>query len=88
MLSFAKLLTLAALVAAVWYGFKLVTALQRRRDGLLREQGRDRPERPSRRGRGSPPAPVTEDVVECPVCGVYVAEGTGACGRPGCPRRG
>jgi len=28
-----------------------------------------------------------EDMAQCPVCGTYVAAGSGRCGRQDCPRR-
>lgn len=75
----SKLLVLAAIVAAVWYGFKFI--------GRLQEVQRDRQQaggRPAPRGRKKPAE--VEDTVQCPVCGAYVVAKTAApCDRQDCP---
>ncbi len=87
--SIQKLLVLASIIAAVWYGFKLVGRLdQTRRTGAQAKggaQGGARGERggfadgvrrwASRMQRGSQPGGggETEDMVKCSVCGAYVA---------------
>ncbi|HUA54108.1 MAG TPA: hypothetical protein VMB81_18165 [Candidatus Sulfotelmatobacter sp.] len=77
-LSFPKLLLLALVVAAVWYGFKHM-------------QARDRQPAAARRVREPASSPdravtVTEDLVKCPVCATYVARAARACDRPDCPQ--
>lgn len=74
-----KLLVLAAIVAAVWYGFKWVGRLDAARKN--RPGGHDR----VNRGGHNAPADV-EDTVQCPVCNAYVmAKSTSPCDRPDCP---
>lgn len=73
--SLSKLLVLAALVAAAWYGLRWV----QRRQHLQRSAERDRVEEDR--------ASAAQDLVACPRCGVFVAAGAGrACDRPDCPR--
>jgi hypothetical protein len=76
---FGKLLVLAAIVAAVWYGFKFVGRMQEVERNRQRGGGR-----PAKRGREKPG--TVEDTVQCPVCGAYVvARSAAACDRPDCP---
>ncbi len=95
--SIQKLLVLASIIGAVWYGFKLVGRLdQARRTGAQARGGAGR-ERgfadgvrrwASRMQRGSQPGGggETEDMVKCSVCGTYVAAGSvSSCGRGDCP---
>lgn len=85
--SLGKLLVLAAIIGAVWYGFKYLSRLQYQREA--RADARDRV---TRRRRGEPPssagaqAAASEDMAQCPACKAYVpAKGAGNCGRPDCP---
>lgn len=72
--SLSKLLVLAALIAAVWYGLRWVQRLQQ----LNRSAESDRVERD--------PAPSSQDLVACPRCGVFVAAGAApSCDRADCP---
>ncbi len=85
--SLQKLLVLAAIIAAVWYGFKFVGRLQdqRRADAKLRASGAGQPKAAGRDSDGSA-APVVEEMVECPVCQAFVpARGTSRCERADCP---
>ena len=85
--SLQKLLVLAAVIAAVWYGFKFVGRLQdaRAAEQKLRAGGTRRPKARWRRSE-QPAAPEAEDMVECPVCQAYVpAHGASRCERAGCP---
>ncbi|MFM2045675.1 MAG: hypothetical protein RLY86_4251 [Pseudomonadota bacterium] len=76
MLSLTKILVLAALVVAVWYGFRYVARLQAR-------QKQPPPQAP---GKREDRRVAAEDMVRCQACGTYVpAVGAGSCGRPGCP---
>jgi hypothetical protein len=80
--SLQKLIVLAGIVAAVWYGFKLITRLQeaRKTDAALRQKTA------SRGSSGGQDRDVAEDMVQCPVCQAYVpARGSSSCGRDDCP---
>jgi len=80
--SLQKLIVLAAVVAAVWYGFKFLGRLQKAREAeaKLREQ---EAARPAKRSSGeSQKSGAVEDLVPCPSCGAYVRAGsTCSCGR-------
>lgn len=78
-ISLAKLIVLAAVVAAVWFGFRYLQA----RDRALAAARRAAEPPSGRVGRGAAPA---EELVKCPVCATYVASAAGACGRGDCPR--
>ncbi len=92
MFSLSKLLFLALVIGAVWFGWRWFNRVG--------EVGRERlREREQRRGGGpfgggvNPRAPnptaggaMTEDMEKCPECGAYVAPRSAvSCGRPGCP---
>lgn len=88
--SFTKLLVLAAIVAAVWYGFKYVGRLERMQKGARKTGERSFTERlrkATRAKTGEPgEAGRIEDTEQCPKCSAYVlVEGVENCGRPGCP---
>ena len=73
--SLAKLLVLAAIIAAVWYGFKIIGR---------RNQGPKVAEDKPATGRIS-----AEDTVQCARCGTYVVPGAAtSCGRADCPYPG
>ena len=68
-----KLVVLAIVVAAVWYGFKFVTRLDRQRKAKV---DRDRDQKTE----------SIDQMEKCPTCGTYVLTGKAQdCGRPGCP---
>lgn len=71
--SLPKLVFLAAVIAAVWYGFRW---LERRKRGV-----------PRVRTRTEPDAKIgVEDTVQCRQCGAFVvAKGASNCGRADCP---
>ena len=72
--SLSKLLVLAALIAAVWYGFRWV----QRRQQLHDPGDRDRVDHD--------PAPSSEELVACTRCGVFAAAGAERrCERSDCP---
>ncbi|MHC4983734.1 MAG: hypothetical protein ACYTF6_11305 [Planctomycetota bacterium] len=85
--SLQKLLVLAAIVGAVWYGFKLVSRLKEARK-LEDEAAPGKRRKAARRGAAGAKsaAGTAEDMVQCPVCQTYVAaRSAGSCGRPDCP---
>ena len=86
--SIQKLLLLAAILGAVWYGFKFVGRLKDERDAAAKKRGE--PARQSNPWKGrqaaSSQVPEAEEMVQCPVCKTYVAaKGAASCGRPDCP---
>lgn len=86
--SFTKLLVLAAVIAAVWYGFKLVGRLDKQRKGEGRLQRTAQPPKPAGAAAREPAKaePGSEDMVACRICGAYYIPKPGAdsCGRPEC----
>ncbi|MGF1592600.1 MAG: hypothetical protein ACFCUW_04930 [Kiloniellaceae bacterium] len=84
--SLQKLIVLAAVVAAVWYGFKFLGRLQaaRQAEAKLREKQGGRPAAKSSESppKGGKAENQVEDLVPCPSCGAYVRAGsTCSCGR-------
>ena len=84
--SIQKLIVLAAVIAAVWYGFKFV--------GRLEQSRKDAAKAAAKPASGAAKTAKTagpgdaEDMVSCPVCGDYVAAvGAGPCDRADCPHR-
>ncbi len=70
--SFGKLMVLAAVIGAVWFGFKMIGRMQQARD----EQERQRTAEAKRSG------PVENkgnsgdlELVQCPACGAYIPPG-------------
>lgn len=78
--SIQKLIVLAAVVAAVWYGFKFLGRLQKQREEEAKLHARKdaraakkkSPKETSGGGRGG----QVEDLVQCPSCGAYIQAGT------------
>ena len=70
--SLTKLVVLAVIILAVWYGYKYVTRLT--------GQG-------NRVGRQGPDAEVdAADMVKCPICDTYLPRSSAKnCGKPNCP---
>jgi hypothetical protein len=64
-----KYLVLAAIVAAVWYGFK---AISRRNKAKTAEDQRKAAE-------------AVEDMTACTTCGTFVTSDQRNCGKSGCP---
>ena len=86
-ISLGKLLLLALLVLAIWYGFKYVNRIEEVRQTLKRA-ARDAAARSQARtqARQGAPSIQAEDMVKCPACGVYVTKsGATNCGRADCP---
>jgi uncharacterized protein len=83
--SLAKLLVLAAIVGAVWYGFKYYTRIEAKRaaERLKAERGG---RRTAKRSQGKESVEDAETMVQCPVCKVYQPAGdTAPCNRADCP---
>ncbi len=81
-MSIGKLLVLALIILAVWYGFKYVSRVE-----ALRQNRRAATQRGGANigGMRAAAKPV-EDLVKCQRCGAFVAaEGTANCGKSGCP---
>ena len=82
--SLTKLLVLAAIVLAVWYGFKIVAKL----DAARKQQIKQRAQEAKRDGGATPrrAEPEAEEMVACPACLAYVpARRPTNCGRADCP---
>lgn len=92
--SLPKLLFTAIVIAAVFYGFRWITQLQQRNDE--RVQKRSSPRKPGgsaassqQRAASRDDADDVETMIECKVCGSYVAaSGARSCGRNDCPYPG
>jgi uncharacterized protein len=83
--SLQKLLVLAAIIGAVWYGFKFMGRIDKQRGAdakaSLKAGGGRR--------RAAPPDDGVEEMVRCETCGAFVAAASAAsCGREDCPFRG
>lgn len=72
-ISFAKILLLVAVVAAVWLGFKYLT--------------RQSAPGPRVKAKREADKGLVEDMVRCAVCGAFQARAAGPCGRQDCPGR-
>jgi len=85
MLSFSKLILLAAVIAAVWYGWRWFQRVEAIRREQLRQQAA--PAAPRRPAEPEPMRSVSaEDMEKCPECGAYVSPRSAtSCGRAGCP---
>jgi len=71
--SLPKLIFTAAIIAAVWYGFKWLGQRQKIQKRAEREN--------LRAGSKRTEGPVVEDMVQCPDCGAYVPDdGRHKCG--------
>jgi hypothetical protein len=75
-LSITKLIALALILLAIWYGLRWFARINHLAKSV--EQ--------ARREAATPAAPAkTEELVACPVCGTYVAARAPGCGRADCP---
>lgn len=74
MFGFGKILVLAVIIAAVWYGFKFVGRLQANRQEEPRDGGREGDSKDA------------GDMVKCPQCAAFVVAGAAAkCSKSECP---
>ena len=80
--SLTKLIFTVAIVFVVWKAFSYFTRVQNQRQ----EKPRVKP----RGGESQQPQNPggVQDMVECPVCKAYVAQGTKSCGKDNCPYPG
>ncbi len=89
--SIQKLLFTVAVVVAVWYGFKWVGRMKEIRDKKAKDRLRRDAQSGNKGGSGGGGASGgeqsdAEEMVECAVCGAFVAvRGTKSCGRDDCP---
>jgi len=84
--SLAKLLVLAAIVAAVWYGFKYYTRIEAKRAAERLKAERQGGRRTAKRESDEDAETPAETMVQCPVCKVYQPAGdTAPCDRADCP---
>ncbi len=76
--SIQKLIVLAAIVAAVWYGFKFLGRLQEQRkaEAKLHEGKGAKPARKSAAPKDGGKGGEVEDLVQCPSCGAYIQAGS------------
>ncbi len=82
--SLPKLIVLIGVITAIWYGFRLVGALDRARRQAER-MARQAPGQATPNQRRADVASV-EDTVKCRVCGAYVpARQPSRCNRSDCP---
>ncbi len=78
--SVQKLVVLAAIIAAGWYGFKFVGRVDRARKAALKS---------AREGSAEAAVSEVEEMERCAACGTFVPlRGAGACGRDDCPYLG
>ena len=92
-LSLSKLIVLAVIIAAVWYGYKWLNRVSEMRKDEAESDRLDQKRRAAEADRASA-APVpsrggAEDMESCRACGTYVsASSARACGRRECPYPG
>ncbi|MEX0810326.1 MAG: hypothetical protein WD044_16510 [Dongiaceae bacterium] len=72
--SLTKILVLAAVVLAIWYGFRLVGRLDRERKQKARvaRENTPRPSASRREAKATGTAARVEDLIECRSCGSFV----------------
>ncbi len=85
--SLQKLLFTGLVIAAIFYGFRWFTQMQARRDQNVRRRAKGGKPRSTGANRESTAAADDiETMVECKVCGSFVASGSArSCGRDDCP---
>ena len=90
--SLQKLLVLALLVGAVWYGFKFFGRLdetRKRVEKVAKKAATKAAERVAGTDHGAASEPAAQDMERCETCGDYVAATVaGSCGREACPYPG
>ncbi len=74
--SLSKILVFAAIIAIVWFGFRVIGRLDKARQQAARKPAAER----------ARPRPAVEETVRCRVCDAFVAaRGATSCGRADCP---
>lgn len=88
--SLQKLLFTGLVIAAIFYGFRWFTQMQERREKNLRGRSSGgKPQGSASRGRSKSDDADIETMIECKVCGSFVASGNArSCGREDCPYPG
>jgi hypothetical protein len=85
-MSVGKLLVLALIILAVWYGFKYAARVEAVRQTLRAEARRRRAGGGTIGGGAGAAAKPVEDLVKCRQCGAFVAaQGAANCGKAQCP---
>jgi type II secretory pathway component PulM len=84
-----KILVLVIIIVVIWQAFKIIGRVQKARIAEAQARVREakaqaRNPRQTRTQAATTRTGVAE-TRECPVCGAYVAQGSGACGKPRCP---
>ena len=72
--SIQKLLVIAAILAAVWFGFKLIGRLDRERKQALKEASEAKAAK--RAGSAAATGKAVRDLIECRHCHAFVAPAT------------
>ncbi|MEX2200634.1 MAG: hypothetical protein WD711_04495 [Dongiaceae bacterium] len=67
-----KIIVLAAVVLAVWYGFRLIGRLDRERKAKARVAREAPPQRATAPGAAATAAAAVQDLIECRSCGAFV----------------
>ena len=79
-----KLLLLAVIVGAVWYGFKFFGRLDATKDRVAKAARKTADKVAG--GAAEPSDAVSQDMERCETCGDFVAAGSAkSCGREACP---
>ena len=90
--SLQKLLVLALLVGAVWYGFKFFGRLdgsRKRVEKVAKKAAQKAAEHVAGETAGAASEPAAQDMERCETCGDYVAvTAASSCGREACPYPG
>jgi uncharacterized protein len=85
-----KLLVLALLIGAVWYGFKYFSRYEGSRKKVANAARKAAKMAAGKAAEPEPQAePVAQDMERCETCGDFVAvQGVTSCGREACPYPG
>jgi uncharacterized protein len=70
--SLTKIIVLAAVVLAVWYGFRLIGRLDRERKAKARVAREAPPQRATAHGAAAKAGAAVQDLIECRSCGAFV----------------
>ncbi len=81
-----KILLLAAIVGAVWYGFKFFSRLDASKNRLAKTARKVADEVVGRSAAAEPAVAAAQDMERCETCGDFVTqENVKPCGREACP---